>query len=141
MSGADQIRVARAFRRGLGSYDRAARAQARIAADLARLMAEAGIVEPARAFEFGCGTGFLTRRIAQALRPGWFLVNDLVAESRAHVAPALDAAARPWAFAAGPVQDLDLPGDFDLIASSSTVQWLPDPAAQIARLRVARSTV
>lgn len=134
---ADLTRVARAFRRGLDSYDHAARAQARIAAHLARLMTDAGIVEPARAFEFGCGTGFLTRQIAKSIRPGEFLINDLLPESRAHVAPALDAAGRAWRFLPGPVQEMVLPENLDLIAASSTVQWLEDLPGALAHLATA----
>jgi malonyl-CoA O-methyltransferase len=131
---ADTTRVARAFRRGLPSYGHDARAQARIASRLGLMMQQAGITGPARALEFGCGTGFLTRRLIGDIRPEWLVLNDLLPESEDQLASILAETGQAGRFEAGPIQSLPLPENLDLIASASTIQWLEDLPGQILRL-------
>ncbi|MEV8466051.1 methyltransferase domain-containing protein [Fluviibacterium sp. DFM31] len=131
---AEITRVARAFRRGLPTYGRDARAQARIAAYLAALIRAHAVPRPARVLEFGCGTGFLTRHLLDDLHPGQFWVNDLLPETADLLAPRLRAHPGAAFFLPGPIQSIDLPARLDLIASASTVQWFDDPAREVARL-------
>ncbi|MFW8594690.1 methyltransferase domain-containing protein [Cribrihabitans neustonicus] len=134
-SGFDQSRVRQSFRRGLSSYHRHATVQAEIASRLAALLADQGA--PRRldaALEFGCGTGHLTASLAERFEIGRLTLNDLVPEAAAATARA----ARPHYGALdilpGPVEALPLPAGLDLIASASTVQWLDDLPALMARL-------
>lgn len=118
-------RVAHSFARGAGSYHDAAVAQREIAARLfAALRAAAGPKRFARVLEAGCGTGHLSRHLS-TLAPERLWLNDLSATP-----PALPrAVALP-----GDIAQIDLPGRFDLVASSSMIQWLEDPGAVVARL-------
>ncbi|WP_193140261.1 malonyl-ACP O-methyltransferase [Meridianimarinicoccus sp. MJW13] len=131
---AEIARVARAFRRGLPTYGRDARAQARIAAHLAALIRAHAAPRPDRVLEFGCGTGFLTRHLLDDLTPGDFWANDLLPETADLLAPRLNAHPGRATFLPGPIQSIDLPGRLDLIASASTVQWFDDPAREVTRL-------
>lgn len=129
----DQTRIRQSFRRGLGSYHRAASVQAQIAARLAQLLAEAGAApQIGSAVEFGCGTGHLTQQLGQRFGFGRLLLNDLVPEASAALS-VLPRAAQAR-FAAGPIETLPLPPQLDLIASASTVQWIADLPGLLARL-------
>lgn len=135
MTAATQSRIHQHFRRGLASYSADATVQAAVARDLAaRIAAVAPARGFARVFEFGCGTGFLTRELVARLRVGNWLINDLVPEAQRHVAPLFDLSAADWDFLPGPVEDLALPAGLDLIASASTIQWVADTPALLARL-------
>lgn len=128
-------RVQAAFRRGLGSYHDAARAQRQIARHLVALAQAAGLpTRLDRVFEFGAGTGHLTQALLARGWIGHLVLNDLVAE----VAPALVARAVAGAdhvvFHPGPIETLALPQDLDLVASSSTLQWVAEPRPVLARL-------
>ncbi|UWQ31610.1 malonyl-ACP O-methyltransferase BioC [Leisingera sp. M527] len=131
----DQTRVRQSFRRGLNSYHGTASVQADIAAQLAGLLQAQGAPRRFGAvLEFGCGTGHLTRHLLQRFTAGSLLLNDLVPEA-AQVLQALGSAAPAQSrFEAGPVETLPLPQQLDLIASASTVQWIPDLPALTARL-------
>lgn len=128
-----RVRVAESFRRGLETYHSAARTQAQIARDLVLMLrgngAPAGF---AKALEFGCGTGHLTKALVQSFDLDTLYLNDLLPE-------AADLAARSVAplcpkVLTGPVESLDLPTGIDLIASASTVQWVLDWPKVLDRL-------
>lgn len=123
----DAARIATGFRRGLHSYDAHATAQADIAAQLARLLSRHCPTRIGGAFEFGCGTGGLTHLLRNRFEIAQLWLNDLLPEC-ANVALDGDA------FLAGPVDKVALPKGLDLIASCSTVQWLPDLPATLSRL-------
>lgn len=135
MTTAAQDRIGHHFRRGLASYGTDASVQADVARDLAAQIT--AIAPPqgfATAFEFGCGTGFLTKELLARLTVGHWLINDLVAETAEYVAPLFDQHQTGWAFLPGPVQDLRLPPRLDLIASASTIQWVADTPSLLAKL-------
>ncbi|KUJ73422.1 biotin synthase [Ruegeria marisrubri] len=128
-------RVGQCFRRGLGTYHQAARAQAQISRDLAGLLAECGAPEQfGNVLEFGCGTGHLTEALLQRFSIGALTLNDLVAEAAELAGAAARKQGVPLRFVAGPVETLRLPQEYDLIASASTVQWLPDLPEVLERL-------
>ncbi|WP_264212968.1 malonyl-ACP O-methyltransferase BioC [Leisingera thetidis] len=131
----DQGRIRQSFRRGLDSYHRSASVQADIAARLAgMLQAQGAPRQIGAALEFGCGTGHLTRQLLQRFETGSLILNDLVPEA-ACALRALDGTVPAQArFEPGPIETLPLPQDLDLIASASTVQWIPDLPALTARL-------
>lgn len=115
-------RIARSFRRSLYSYARNATLQHLIARLLVRRLYRAGA--PAhleRAFEFGCGTGNLTRTLTERFTIDRLWLNDLVSDVRTHL-PDTGAA-----FVEGAVENIALPKDLDLIASASTIQWIDTP--------------
>lgn len=70
--------------------------------------------------EVGCGTGFLTKLIEQKLSYTNLILNDL------YISKYLDTNYN--LFLQGDISTLKLPTELDLIISSSTVQWLNNPA-------------
>lgn len=128
-------RIARSFHRHRASYGDHATPQSLFARDLARRLDRAsGARHFESVFEFGCGSGHLTRALAARFVIGQLALNDLVAQPLPQDLPC------PLRFRTGPVEDAELPARIDLLASASTIQWLADPAATLARLcaRVAR---
>ncbi|NRB19055.1 MAG: methyltransferase domain-containing protein [Rhodobacteraceae bacterium] len=131
----NQNRVRQSFRRGLASYHQHARAQAEIAAALVQALRQQGAPEWFdNVLEFGCGTGHLTRPLLQSFDIHHLTLNDLVAEA----APGLGALTKDRAdrthFTFGPIETVPLPSELDLITSASTVQWISDMPALMARL-------
>ncbi|NHF72037.1 methyltransferase domain-containing protein [Paracoccus sp. 12-3] len=79
------------------------------------------------AFEMGCGTGHLTRRLCSNFEMRALTVNDLSPEA-ARAAKAAGAT-----FLCGDALQMDWPEKPQLIASASMIQWLPDPARLLQR--------
>jgi malonyl-CoA O-methyltransferase len=122
-------RVADHFDRAASTYASATPIQRQVATRLADRIADSGLPAGARVAEFGCGTGYLAEILAPRLQPDLWIATD--------IAPAMAAAAR----ASTPlVAVMDgarpaLAAGFDLVCSSLTLQWLPDPEAVIAGWR------
>ena len=74
-----------------------------------------------RAFEFGCGTGFLSAQIKNHVDCREFVLNDLSLGLCAEAAQSLGGS-----YCAGPVAEIDITGKPDLILSASSLQWIPD---------------
>ena len=128
-----QRRVQQKFQRGFRKYNDNAYVQKHIAARLVDLFAQ--ISNPPHfqnALEIGCGTGFLTQELAQRLSVDHWTINDLVTDSKAHIAPILNTSA--WDFLPGAIETKQLSGNYDLIASASVFQWIADTQALLKKL-------
>ncbi|KRB82627.1 methyltransferase type 11 [Sphingomonas sp. Root710] len=126
-----RARIAAAFGRA-GGYDEAAYAQ-RIAADtLAARIAAADLRAEPRILELGCGTGFLTRALRDAIGPADWTVSDVAPAMIDRARAALDLGA-DYRVIDGEAVDPEL-GRFDLIASSLAFQWFADLPRAIAAL-------
>lgn len=128
-------RVAQGFRRSLASYEQSADVQSLMARQLVRRLRRAGAPPRLeRVFEFGCGTGNLTRALTRHFTLQQFWVNDLVADTRSHLPGTGEA------FLPGAIEELTLPDDLQLICSASTIQWIADIGSLLARLDGALQT-
>lgn len=131
----DQSRVQQSFRRGLENYHGAASVQAETARRLAQMLQGLGAPRHfGSVLEFGCGTGHLTRHLFQRFGADSLILNDLVPEASQVLQALGEATRRNARFDGGPVENLPLPQQLDLIASASTVQWIADLPALMARL-------
>lgn len=125
-------RVQRSFSRSFASYHDAASQQARIAGQLIEDLRDSGAPRYfASALELGCGTGHLTQRMRAELGFGSLTINDLSPEAR-HTAEAAEAT-----FLCGDAERVKWPKQPGLIASSSMIQWLPDPASFLRKAAMA----
>jgi len=124
-------RIAAAFGRADG-YDETARVQRTAAAMLAARIAAAGLAPDPRILELGCGTGFLTRALADAIGPARWTVSDLAPAMVERARTRLDLPA-DYRVIDGEAVDASL-GPFDLIASSMAFQWFADLPGAVARL-------
>lgn len=131
----DKELVHRRFARALGTYSGNASVQADTAAKLVAML-------PARSwrrvFEVGCADGLLTRMLSGLngqKGPGRsdfekFFVNDLCEESAAYISDVLESGA---VFIPGDAESIPFPEDLDLLISSSTIQWMTDLKAFLAK--------
>jgi malonyl-CoA O-methyltransferase len=125
--------VAARFGAHAGSYEQHAGLQASVAGRLARLLPD---LDGPRVLELGCGTGLLSRHLVARYPKGNFVLTD--------AAPAMIAECRRNLTGIGAprisyeVMDAGEAGGhegLDLIVSSMTLHWLPDPTASLERLR------
>lgn len=120
MNRVDKVRVRAAFTRGAAAYDARAGVQAHVRARVLALAA-AAVPEARRVLDVGCGTGRLLADLASA-RPGLRAAGLDLAPGMCRAARA---AAPRAAVAAGDAEALPFrAGAFDLVASTSTFQWL-----------------
>ncbi len=120
-------RVRRSFSRSFHSYHDTAGQQADIAIQLAKRLAEVGAPSRySKLFEFGCGTGHLTKALHQSFVIDDAVLNDLTPEAGQ---TAKECGAQ---FLLGDIRQVTWPEKSDLIASSSTIQWLENPGVVLA---------
>ncbi|MGI9369181.1 MAG: methyltransferase domain-containing protein [Ruegeria sp.] len=120
-------RVQRSFSRSFHSYHDTAGQQADIANQLAARLVDLGA--PSRfsqLFEFGCGTGHLTKALYRSFAIDNAILNDLTPEAGQ---TATEYGAQ---FLLGDIRHVTWPVKSDLIASSSTIQWLEKPEAVLS---------
>lgn len=121
-------RVQRSFSRSFETYHDAACQQAWVADRLAQALRDSDAPHQfENAFEFGCGTGHLTRALHRSTRFTHLLLNDLMPEARQ------TAQAHNAEFVEGDVCCIDWPRGFDLVASASMIQWVRDPQVLVNR--------
>ena len=124
--------IARHFGAAAPTYDRAARIQARIAAELADAIA--AIAQPSLILEFGCGTGNLTRALLGHFPAAGVIATDLAPPMAALCRKRMEARAR----LASASMDAELPsfapGKFDLVCGSLAAQWFSQPHQAFAAL-------
>ena len=90
------------------------------------------LVEPRpamRVLDLGCGTGDVTLELHRKLaaRETLGVDNSAAMLAKAPVEPALS-------FALGDIEQLSLPGKFDLIFSNAALHWVPDHPSLLRRL-------
>lgn len=125
-------RIEHSFRRATQSYPDKAVAQRHIVEHLVRLIPEKIKQCPnGRLLEIGCGSGFLTEKLAEIFRDWTGTINDLSPSWQPIVEPILNE--RKWSFEVGDAECFPFSGKFDLIVSSNTIQWFDDPSEFIAR--------
>ncbi|HXG78729.1 MAG TPA: methyltransferase [Methyloceanibacter sp.] len=124
--------VAASFGARAADYELHAGLQRAVAGKLATFLPE---LERPRVLELGCGTGLLSRHLLKRYPGGYFVLTD--------AAPQMIAECRRNLAALGPahisfeVMDAGEAGghaELDLIVSSMTLHWLPDPVASLKRL-------
>jgi malonyl-CoA O-methyltransferase len=115
------------------SYEQHAGLQRSVADRLANLLPD---LEHPRVLEVGCGTGLFSRHLVKRYPKGSFVLTDaapaMIAQCRRNLAPA------PMVRISYEVMDAGEAGghaDLDLVVSSMTLHWLPNPAASLERLR------
>jgi malonyl-CoA O-methyltransferase len=123
----DKALLARRFGRAAPDYLRHARIQERAAAGLVDALLREPLPPRPRILDVGCGTGLLTARLLDAFPGATALAVDLaegmVEEARRQLE------GRRVAFGVGDIEEGFPPGEFDVIASSMTLQWMLDPCA------------
>ncbi|MGH6866389.1 MAG: methyltransferase [Methyloceanibacter sp.] len=125
--------VAASFGARAETYEQHAGLQRAVADRLARLLPE---LDCPRVLELGCGTGLFSRHLVKRYPEGSFVLTDaapaMIAECRRNLA-----VFRPERVSYEVMDAGEAGGhaELDLIATSMTLHWLPDPDASLERLR------
>jgi malonyl-ACP O-methyltransferase BioC len=126
----DKEKVKRRFGRCISSYNDEARVQKSIVKNLVREIVNLEKTTYHKVLEIGCGTGFLTNQLLQNFRPDYYAINDIVETVQAEIEKiTLLHGFTNWSFLPGDAEKLTFPSGFDLVVSTSTVQWFQFPAA------------
>lgn len=111
------------FHRALSSYNDEAVVQKASANKLVKLLIDSGLDHSLeRVFEFGCGTGFLTKQLTTNLNINELIVNDLISECEGYLNSYVNDYQR-INFITGDIETIDIPNKSELICSTSCVQW------------------
>ena len=122
--------IAHRFRRSAATYAAAATVQRVMAEQVAELISQlAPTAHFGRIFEIGCGTGGLTRLLAERFSWDELVLNDLVpgGVQRMEMLPRCR-------FLEGNVEALALPEALDLTAANAVFQWLHEPERLMRRI-------
>lgn len=110
------------FKKNLKTYDNSAIVQKAMAGILAERVSEFCGKDFPKIFEFGAGTGFLTKYIIEKLNFKEYCANDIMDESEDYVKRIL----QNVKFVSGDVEKLVLEEKYDLIVSNAVMQWVLD---------------
>lgn len=125
-------RITRAFAARASGYDSAADVQWLVASRLAERIEATGLRPNSRILEIGCGTGFLSARLAESFPDGELVLTDIAASMLDRCRIRLGDRPRYQVLDGERPQGLD--GGFDLITSNLALQWFVDLRGGIERL-------
>ena len=128
----DRQLIADRFGSAFASYDKAATPQQRVVAEMIALLTEKAITPPHRILEIGCGTGLLTEQLATHYPEAELTLNDLVPQAEHWVSEKLPPH-RSFAFITGDAETWEWGEGYQLIASSSCIQWWKEPLAFVRK--------
>jgi len=127
-----KARIVRAFSSRAASYDDAATLQLTVARRLAGRIETTAAAPPRHILEIGCGTGFLSERLAQLYPESDLLLTDIAPIMLSRCRSRLGDRYRYQVLDGERPEDLT--GQFDLIASSLAFQWFADLRGGLRRL-------
>lgn len=128
----DKAEVEYRFKKSIESYDENAHAQKAIVQRLMTLLDAYCPLKSGRILEVGCGTGLLTARLKDKYKDCDLFINDLVEDMCSKAASRCQLSLRDCFV--GDMEQVNFEGNYDLIVSASTFQWLEHPAETFTRL-------
>lgn len=121
------------FESGFSKYDRLASVQKYVSNELAGLAEEyAKDLKASRILEIGAGTGFLTERLIPLWSEAEWFINDISPDTEKLTGRFTENINAE--FVIGDAETIELPGNMDVIASSSSIQWFNDVEAFINKI-------
>lgn len=130
------------FESALTTYENAALVQCVAVDALSNMLFPSGSDSPQKfksIFEFGCGTGLLTREILRHVQPQTLWLNDASDAMLEHCCHRFENQVTVKKLP-GNAEVLAWPTHMDLIASSSTVQWFEKPLVVVQKAAAALRT-
>lgn len=121
----DTIRVKVSFSKSVESYHSNSYVQKQICYELMEILNSNVDGQIDRVLEIGCGSGNLTKLILQRYPNCSGVINDLCDRWKSRIAPLVDE--RNFSLIWGDAEAISFDGEYDLIASSSAIQWLKNP--------------
>ena len=108
------------FKKNLKTYEKSASVQAQMAGILSLKISECCGKNFNKIFEFGAGTGGLTKRLIKNIDFEQYLANDIMEESKEYVKKILHNAN----FITGDIEKVQIDEKFDLVVSNAVMQWI-----------------
>lgn len=134
----DKKRITDSFRSSGSSYEDNAVVQRAIGTRLLDLVGQyVGEGVLSRVLEIGCGTGILTEDLCHRLKLDTVYLNDIVKEFCDRSKKRIDLLVNEAVAIPGDIENIELPGELDLITSSATLQWVNDLPALMTRSALA----
>lgn len=127
----DRALITTRFSNALRSYDEAATPQLRIIDQLCEMLQASALQTPQRVMEIGCGTGLLTQQLASLYPETELTLIDLVPEAEGCVRSKLPE--QQITFHAGDAEAMQWGKGYQLVASSSCIQWWHKPLAFVPK--------
>lgn len=124
-------RVAQRFSKASQSYSNEAIIQKRIASNLTQMLPERWKKQLTEVLEVGCGSGFLTQELHERLHVCHWTLNDIVPGWESQLSVIMDG--EDWSYCVEDAENITFKQSFDLIASSSTIQWFESPDQFVRR--------
>lgn len=110
------------FSKSINSYDNTAVVQKEMATLLIdKILTNCG-KDFRKVFEFGVGTGFLSKNILDKITFEDYYANDIIEESEFCIKNIIDNAK----FLPGDIEKIELNNKFDLVVSNAVMQWIGD---------------
>lgn len=79
---------------------------------------------PTRVLEIGCGTGFMTKKLAKISTIDDLYVNDISEQMKSEIDKIISSSSIPnYTFLAGDAESIPFPAGIDTIVSTSAMQW------------------
>ena len=123
-------RIAMSFARHFCEYDAHAHVQMNMARELAKaLQTEVPRFSPTRAMEIGVGTGLLTRELVRLYPEAQWWFNDLTQAAMPYMPETPGSV-----FLSGDAEEVELPTELNLIATSAVLQWMKDLPKFVSRM-------
>lgn len=122
------------FKKSRNSYDDEAYVQKIVGVQLVESLAALEGIRSGRVMEIGCCTGLMTETLCRNLDIQTLYLNDLVADLCSRAVGRIEGAVHSVIPLTGNVERISLPGELDLIVSSSTFQWLENFNSAMFRL-------
>lgn len=129
----DRSSAVKHFNRAADNYEQRASVQRIIAQELAARISAADL-DPHSILEIGAGTGFLTRRLVELFPQAQITAIDPAEDALRVAQQAAPAGGRPIEFLEIGLENFCTEERFDLISSSSTLQWIAPLDAAIRQM-------
>lgn len=82
-------------------------------------------------FEFGAGTGFLSKKVLEKLNFKKYFANDIIEESEFCIKNIIENSI----FLSGDIEKIKLEKTFDLVISNAVIQWINDLDALLSKIK------
>lgn len=130
----DKELVASFFKASATTYEKSAVIQRDISRNLISVLQRFTNVGYSRVLEIGCCTGILTEILCESAAIDTLFINDLVPDYCAYARERILKRVHTIQSHPGDIEKVPLPGELDLIISSSTLQWMADLPALIRKI-------
>jgi len=133
----DKEIVKKKFGKSIYTYDANAIAQQKIVDRLVEIIDGYYPHQPERILEIGCGTGKLTKEVVSRYKKADYSLNDINPQIMGFIPFIISDIS--YSLLVGDAENINYPGNQDLIVSSSTYQWLSNLPSFLQKMKVSMS--